>query len=85
MRRPMVRATVGVLGDDDEDAGDDLPGRPLGRLLDLRHGCGDVLGAEPVEDGPVGLLPGQVQHARGAARPGRSAAVARGCEPGGSP
>ena len=64
MRRPIVRAVVRVLGDDDEDAGDDLPRRPFGRLLDLRHGCGHVLGAQPVEDGAVGLLPGQVQHAR---------------------
>ena len=53
---------VGVLRGDDEDAGHDLMALAAG-ALELGHRLADVLGAQPVEDHPVGLLAGQVEHA----------------------
>ena len=51
---------VGVLGRTDEDPRDD----PCRRIADRGHASGDVRGGQPVQDGAVGLPPGQRQHLR---------------------
>jgi hypothetical protein len=60
---PSDRADhVGVLRGDHEDPGDDFMALAAG-ALDLGHRLAHVFCAQPVEDDPVRLLAGQVEHA----------------------